>query len=125
MNGFKGHGCRKGWRGGRPPVPRRVEFFYGNIVFIPSTLYSPHSVLNGIVLFHDELEAFRLAYLEGLNVREASARMNVSEATYWRILDSARRKIAEALAYTKPIIILPQEPPQETPPDIEGDEKKS
>ncbi|WP_440059355.1 DUF134 domain-containing protein [Thermogladius sp. 4427co] len=122
MNGFKGRGYGRKWRGGRPPVPRRVEFYYGNVVFVPSTLRPPYSMLNGVVLFHDEVEAFRLAYLEGLNVREASLRMNVSEATYWRILDSARRKIAEALVDLKPIIILPREQsPETTPKTVDGE----
>ena len=45
----------------------------------------------------DGLEALRLADLEGLYQEEAARRMNVSRATFARILAQARRSVAEAL----------------------------
>ena len=45
----------------------------------------------------DELEAVRLADLEGLYQEQAARRMGVSRPTFGRILDCARRKIAQAL----------------------------
>ena len=45
----------------------------------------------------DELEALRLADLEGLYQEDAAGRMGVSRPTLGRILESARRKVAEAL----------------------------
>jgi hypothetical protein len=45
----------------------------------------------------DELEALRLADLEGLYQEAVAARMGVSRPTVGRILESARRKVAEAL----------------------------
>jgi predicted DNA-binding protein (UPF0251 family) len=45
----------------------------------------------------DELESLRLADLEGLYQEDAAARMGVSRPTLGRILESARRKVAEAL----------------------------
>jgi predicted DNA-binding protein (UPF0251 family) len=45
----------------------------------------------------DELEAFRLADQEGLHHTVAGKKMGVSRATFGRILEEARRKIAEAL----------------------------
>lgn len=45
----------------------------------------------------DELEAIRLADLEGLYQEEAAERMHVSRPTFGRIVSSARRKVAKAL----------------------------
>ena len=50
-----------------------------------------------VVLGMDELEALRLADLEGLYHQEAARRMGISRATFGRILASARRKLALAL----------------------------
>jgi predicted DNA-binding protein (UPF0251 family) len=53
--------------------------------------------LQEVRLSVDELEALRLADLEGLYQEDAAARMNVSRATFGRIVGSARRKVAEVL----------------------------
>jgi uncharacterized protein len=45
----------------------------------------------------DELEALRLADYEGLYHEEAAKSMNVSRATFGRILDTARHKIVGAI----------------------------
>jgi predicted DNA-binding protein (UPF0251 family) len=45
----------------------------------------------------DEIEAVRLADLEGLYHEQAAGRMGVSRPTFSRILRTARRKVAEAL----------------------------
>ncbi len=45
----------------------------------------------------EELEAIKLADLEGLTQEEAAARMGVSRKAFWRDITSARRKIALAL----------------------------
>ncbi len=54
----------------------------------------------------DELEALRLVYLEGLTQEEAAKRMNVSRGTLWRMLNSGRRKVVQALVELRPIVIL-------------------
>ncbi len=46
----------------------------------------------------DEFEAIRLADLEGLYQEQAAERMNVSRQTFGRIIESARRKVAQVLA---------------------------
>jgi predicted DNA-binding protein (UPF0251 family) len=100
----RGHhrGC---CRPGRPPVPRILEVHHSGVVYLPFQS-EPHGFQGEpVVLYEDEVEAMRLAYLEGLDVKEASSRMGVSEATYWRLLDSARRKLAEAIVYRKPFKI--------------------
>lgn len=50
-----------------------------------------------MVLTLDELEAIRLADLEGLGHEEAAQRMNVSRQTFGRIVEQARKKVAAAL----------------------------
>jgi predicted DNA-binding protein (UPF0251 family) len=53
----------------------------------------------------DELEALRLADLDGLYQEDAAARMRISRATFGRIVESARRKVAEALVHGKALRI--------------------
>jgi len=53
--------------------------------------------LEEVVLCLDELEAMRLADYEDLYHEEAALRMQVSRATFGRILDGARRKVAGAI----------------------------
>jgi len=55
----------------------------------------------------DELEALRNVYLENLTQEEAAKRMNVSRGTLWRLLESARRKVVQALVERRPIVIGP------------------
>lgn len=61
--------------------------------------------LKEVVLHVDELEAIRLADLEGLYQEEAAEQMEVSRATFGRILSKANRKIADALVNAKAIRI--------------------
>jgi len=53
----------------------------------------------------DEVEAMRLADLEGLYHEDAAQKMGVSRATFGRILGVARRKVAEALLKGKALKI--------------------
>jgi predicted DNA-binding protein (UPF0251 family) len=57
--------------------------------------------LDHVVLTLDEFEAVRLADLEELYQERAAERMGVSRPTFSRIIDSAHRKIAEALVSGK------------------------
>jgi len=45
-----------------------------------------------------ELEAFRLVDMEGLSQEEAGQRMGISRGTVWRLVQSARKKTAQALS---------------------------
>lgn len=49
------------------------------------------------ILTLDEAEAIRLADLEGLYQQAAAQRMGVSRQTFGRIVESARRKVADAI----------------------------
>jgi predicted DNA-binding protein (UPF0251 family) len=65
----------------------------------------PLAVLERVDLAVDEFEALRLADLEGLYQEEAAERMNVSRQTFGRILERARRKVADALTHGKALSI--------------------
>jgi uncharacterized protein len=53
----------------------------------------------------DEYEAVRLADLNGLYQEDAANKMGVSRQTFGRIVESARRKIADALVNAKALEI--------------------
>jgi predicted DNA-binding protein (UPF0251 family) len=53
----------------------------------------------------DELEAIRLADYEGLYHEDAAQKMKISRATFGRILDGARHKVAEAVMKGKALKI--------------------
>ena len=61
--------------------------------------------LEEVTLSLSGLEALRLADLMGLSHEEAGKSMNVSRATFGRILEKARKNVAEALLYGKAIKI--------------------
>ncbi len=65
----------------------------------------PVSELEEVFLSLDELEAIRLADYEGLYQEDAAVRMKVSRATFGRILNDARKKVAEAIVNGKALRI--------------------
>ena len=65
----------------------------------------PLSILEHVNLTFDELEAIRLADLEGLYQEAAAEQMNVSRQTFGRIIESAHKKIADALVNGKALSI--------------------
>ena len=85
----------------RPVKPRWIGFDPPGVCFVPQPVAAPGMDL--MVLTLDELEAMRLADLEGLGQEEAARRMNVSRPTFGRIVEQARRKVATALVYERGI----------------------
>jgi predicted DNA-binding protein (UPF0251 family) len=65
----------------------------------------PLSVLEEVTLTVDEFEAIRLTDLEGLYQADAAEKMSVSRQTLGRILESAHKKIADALVNGKALLI--------------------
>ena len=65
----------------------------------------PLSVLQHVNLTVDELEAIRLADLQGLYQEQAAEKMSISRQTFGRILESAHKKIADALVNGKALSI--------------------
>ncbi len=87
----------------RPRHCRRVAMLPHAAYYKPRGV--PLSMLQCIELAVDELEAIRLADLEGLYQEEAAQRMNVSRQTFGRILDAAHGKVADALVHGKALSI--------------------
>jgi predicted DNA-binding protein (UPF0251 family) len=79
----------------RPPNCRRIEAQPGVCIFRPAGV--PACRLEWLKLTLDEFEALRLADLEGLHQEKAAARMKVSRQTFGRIVENARRKVAQVL----------------------------
>ena len=79
----------------RRPCCKRVEEMPGVTYFKPRAVSL--STLEEVILSVEELEALRLAHQEGLYQQEAAARMEVSRATFGRVLDAAHRKVTKAL----------------------------
>lgn len=87
----------------RPRNCRRVGCLPGSQYFKPRGI--PLSTLEEINLTVDEFESIRLADLEGLYQDQAAEKMNVSRQTFGRIIDSAHKKVAEALVEGKALKI--------------------
>jgi len=80
------------------PRPR----LFRNIRFEPSVNYFkpagvPLASLEETVLTLEEFEAIRLKDFEGLEQGEASKKMNISQPTFSRLLESGRKKLASAI----------------------------
>jgi len=65
----------------------------------------PLAFLEEVVLAVDEYEGLRLADLEGLYQEDAAVKMGVSRQTFGRIIESAHRKVADALVNGKALRI--------------------
>ena len=87
----------------RPMKCRKVDFRPEMTFFKPAGI--PVSALETITISLDELEAVRLADLEGLYQEDAAQAMEVSRQTFGNIVSSARKKIADALSNGKAIKI--------------------
>jgi uncharacterized protein len=88
---------------GRPPLCRRVGFVPSITFFKPAGI--PLRDLEEICLSVEELEAIRIKDLEDLEQEQCAEKMNISRPTFVRIIDSARKKVAEALIKGKAIRI--------------------
>lgn len=87
----------------RPHKCRRIACRAEASVFKPSGV--PGRQLDEVELGLDQLEALRLADLEGLYHDEAAKDMGVSRATFGRVLEDARHKVADALVNGKMLVI--------------------
>lgn len=61
-----------------------------------------------IELTYPEYEALKLTDLDGLKQEEVAARMKTSRGTVWRLLESAHKKVAQALSESRPLFISPK-----------------
>jgi uncharacterized protein len=79
----------------RPKCCRRVGALPVCPIYKPAGV--PVSNLREVSLEVDEFEALRLADYEGLYQEQAAVRMGVSRQTFGRIVEAARKKVAQAL----------------------------
>ncbi|MFO7651839.1 MAG: DUF134 domain-containing protein [bacterium] len=79
----------------RPHNCRRVGAAPGATVYKPAGIRARE--LDWITLGLDELEALRLADRDGLHHEAAAMQMGISRPTFGRIVENARRKVAQAL----------------------------
>jgi predicted DNA-binding protein (UPF0251 family) len=91
---------RRGQRG-RLPKPVIIPNPTQTKKFIPK----PAITDNTLTIEPAELEAMRLVDLEGLSQEQAGTQMGVSRGTIWRLVKSAREKVAQALTEGKTLII--------------------
>jgi predicted DNA-binding protein (UPF0251 family) len=89
-------------RRGRLPKPITLGAIPSITIFTPNPPRNPEPVL----IEFAEIEAYRLVDLEGLSQEQAGQRMNISRGTIWRLVQSARKKTAQALSEGKPIYIV-------------------
>ena len=83
----------------RPRMRRRIWLQPRITYFKPIGI--PMTELEEIILAVSELEAVRLIDVENMNQGDAAKKMNISQPTFSRTLDSAHKKIAEALVKGK------------------------
>ena len=88
---------------GRPKRFRWIENIPDITQFKPTGTSSVKS--EQVKLSIDELEAIRLADLDGLYQEQAAEKLKVSRQTFGRIINSAHKKVAEALVLGKSIKI--------------------
>jgi predicted DNA-binding protein (UPF0251 family) len=87
----------------RPRICRRIRCEPNVRYFKPRGV--PLSYLENVNLAVDEFEAIRLKDLEGLEQTTAAKSMGVSQPTFHRVIESARKKVADALTNGKAIRI--------------------
>ena len=95
---------RRRRRGRRGRFPKPVNL--GVTPPIRGLTPNPARNVEPIFINTAEMEAFRLVDLEGLSQEEAGQRMGVSRGTVWRLLQSARKKTAQALTEGRPLQII-------------------
>ena len=87
----------------RPVKWRRVACIPEVTHFRPAGV--PAQILAEVFLSMEEAEAIRLRDLESLEQEECAEKMSISRPTFHRVLESARRKVADALLNGKAIRI--------------------
>ena len=87
----------------RPFCPRHVECSPHIVYFKPAGV--PLCDLDEVNVTLDELEALRLADWEGFYQEQAAEQMKISRPTFARVVESARKKVADALVHGKALRI--------------------
>lgn len=88
----------------RPIKCRRVAWIPGINYFKPAGI--PLHMLEEVCLTVEEAEAIRLKDVQDLDQEGSARQMNISRPTFQRVLESARKKMADALLGGKAIRIM-------------------
>jgi len=83
----------------RPCCLRHIDGNPCIVYFKPAGI--PVRMLEEVILTLDELESLRLADLNGLYQEQAAEKMKISRPTFSRVVEQARRKVADALIHGK------------------------
>jgi len=87
----------------RPRRPRCLHFKPSIYYFKPQGI--PLRMLEEVALSPEELEALKLYEVDGLGQIEAAGEMKISQPTFARTLESAQKKVAQAIIKGKAIRI--------------------
>ena len=96
---------RRHGRRGRFPKPVTIH----NPSKIERLVPEPRTTHCSIFIEPAEVEALRLVDLEDLSQEAAGVEMDVSRGTVWRLLQSARKKVARALTEGRSLIVTNNE----------------
>jgi predicted DNA-binding protein (UPF0251 family) len=88
---------------GRKKIMRHIDKDHSGVCFKPCGIQ--RKMLTNVILDEDEMEAIRLSDYENLYQQEAAERMGISRTTFARLIESAHRKIADALLHGKALNI--------------------
>lgn len=86
---------------GRRRKSRIIDADHSKVCFKPCGIKAVD--LEKVIVYEDEMEAIRLADLESMYQQECSEKMGISRTTFSRLVESARKKIADALLNQKAI----------------------
>lgn len=92
---------------GRKRKDRIIDVDHSEIFFKPCGIRA--SELETVIVYEDEMEAIRLADFESLYQQDCADKMEISRTTFSRLVESARRKIADALLNRKLIRVKPRD----------------
>ena len=97
------------WRHRKEGPGRPFSYlFLSSIPHVREFISNPVGNPEPIELTYPEYDVLRLVDLEELTQEEAAKRMKTSRGTLWRLLQSARKKIAKALTESRPLIVSPK-----------------
>ncbi len=105
-------GRRRRGRFGRPPKDRVLAAHPVQRGFVPTPPAKPQDEDQSqesdaeIEMSADEYEAYRLTEYECLSQEEAASRMGISRGTLWRILQSAKKKLAKMIVEGQKLQII-------------------
>jgi len=88
---------------GRRRKHKNIGVDHSKVCFKPCKIRGKE--LSYVVVYEDEMEAIRLADYEGLYQQQSAEIMGISRPTFSRLIESARKKIADAILNQKAIRI--------------------